>query len=77
MGYSDSNRVPKINEAAYVLENNKPNAPWLKGKIVGISHDDQEVLVESGIIDPKVVKAATTRIMFGEDPIRKPEPGVD
>lgn len=74
MGYNDSNRAPKIDEVAYVLESRKQGAPYLKGKVVGINHDDQQVLVESGI---KLIKVNTTDVMFGEDPERKPEPGVD
>lgn len=76
MGYNDSNRAPKIDEVAYVLENGKPGATWLKGKIVGINHDDQEVLVQVENATT-TIKAFTNKIMFGEDPERKPEPGID
>lgn len=74
MGYNDSSRIPKIGEVAYVPENGRVAAPWLKGKIVGIIHDDQQVLIEA---DTKLIKAHTTNIMFGQDPDRKPEDRVD
>lgn len=77
MGYHDSGRIPKVDESVYVLENGKPNAPWLLGKIVGISHDDQEVLVKTDDVLPKHIKTYTTKLMFNSDPARPPEPGVD
>lgn len=66
MGYNDSNRAPKIDEVAYVPESGKQTAPWLKGKIVGINHDNQEVLVS---VDgsTKLIRAFTNKIMFGEN----------
>lgn len=72
MGYNDSNRIPKIDEIAYVAESGKQGAPWRKGKIVGINHDDQQVLVECEP-DNKIIKSSTTSIMFGQDPFRTPE----
>jgi hypothetical protein len=83
MGYNDTNRLPKVDEPAYVLESRKQGAPWLKGKIVGINHDDQKVLVEvqpesnPGEIKVKLYQASTTDIMFGETPNREPEARVD
>lgn len=77
MGYNDSNRTPKIDEIAYVRESQKATADWIKGKIVGISHDDQEVLVKTDLPNSKILKGSTRTVMFGEDPQRPPEPGVD
>lgn len=65
-------RLPKIDEPVYV----KVGKAWFCGKIAGINHDDNEVLVLCK--DPgKIVKAWTSQIMFGKDPKRPPQPGVD
>lgn len=76
MGYNDTERPPKVDESAYVLESRKTGAPWLKGKIVGINHNDEKVLVETEP-EKKLIQANTTDIMFGETPDRAAESRVD
>lgn len=68
-----TDRLPKIDEPVFVMV----GKAWFKGKIIGIVHDDTEVLVQCDGVGGKTIKCWASRIMFGTDPKRPPEPGVD